>query len=357
MAISKDERDPTQSSDPIKDPEEALDEWLERNEFDRIFFPDEPAIQAKDFEDHGDLVLGIEGLLAIPEREQSLAFFGQFNPKDNTLLRTCFRLRSLDFFFENIHDNPIATRPNKGDDIRSWIYDLTATETIDDETVVRFQQEIEDQLSHVSDREDLYESILERKVDDVRYWMENLMGPFTSGRTAFMVRAQLFEAIRDWSPTENTEPPSTDPESDDESEEQEDDGPALTVSTRCDPHSGIPVDELQPGDSIIVQLVGDQARTLPDHLRDSEANHPKSIPLVGTIQTIQESPDAGDAGESLIQGRLNEGVQFRSFVHKNDRLKTPGDDPEPSSEDLSDFLPIGILVLLLLVVILLVVFL
>lgn len=320
----------------LDNPEEALDQWLEKNEFDRIYFPGEQSTSTENSDNFDELVLALEGLVAIPNQEESLAFYGQFDPREQSLIRTCFRLRSLDFFFENVHDCPLTKSPNSGNKIRSWIYDLRATETINDETATRFQREIEDQLSHISDREDLYESVSSRSKEDVQYWLDKFLTSFTGGRSAFISRLQLFESIRDWRPPQNesTTKPTQNDDSDKNNSDKNEEEPSLPVTARSDPHDGIPAAEIIPHQEIIVQLIGEAAEGLPDSLRDSESNHPKSVPLVGWVHSIEGSTPATESNERKIEGELENGINFECTVHNNDRIKTPG-DPTESSEDLT----------------------
>lgn len=314
---------------------------LGRVDFNPDYFTtDDPPVE--------ESVLLLQGLCYFVERDESIVFTMQYDPNDQYMKQVILRrLVGYSEFDENKH-----RAADSFEKYTDWIDGLNAEDSIntDQRILLDFQSALEDKLSG-SFYTEFGQAITRTNPDMIEYHLIQLLEAFVTETVGFSIKLELTNEIQSVRPEDNGDS-QTEP---DESESSESTA-SITVTARCDPHDGKPVGLIEPEDDVIVQMVGDVVRGLPDALQKTETDQPKSIPFPMTIKDVTPAAPSNQLGENeyRLNGRLDNDTPVDCIVHQNDTLKTPQppDNADQPSEayDMTDHLELAILVSLIVLI-------
>lgn len=301
----------------------------------------------------------LQGTCYYSERDETFVFSMQFDPDERFFRESIIRNMDGRTEFESIVDAvgsdfetfvetvdaidvTIQTIERGGGEFQTALEEKFADSTYIDDLVGELVETAE--LIRHSDPELQREDIIAGSSLD--FFLKQLFQAFVMESIEYAVKLSVLEDIKPAHVSDATM------DDDDEEGDPGDSSGRISVTARCDPHNGLTPEQLEVGDKLFVQIIGDKAKRLPDAIRDCESTKPKSIPLRGMVSSIgpHEEPE-----EFLIQGNLDSDIAFRTVVHQNDRLKIPGGDSDSTQEGygLSDYLELGLMVCGLVIVLLL----
>lgn len=136
-------------------------------------------------------------------------------------------------------------------------------------------------------------------------------------------------------------------------------GKLVDISMVNSPSEGVKTPDLTPGLEVYFRMVGEEVENLPDDLIDQQRNNPASVPMVGPILKIDDSPELPEGSEAdpenyqTVIVEIEPNIFGGALAFKDDKIKIVKDEEDEENE-IGDEIYLGFAVFVILLIILII---